>query len=263
MKQERKKEVVIYQAKSGAIELKGDFSKETFWATQAQIAEMFDVTPQNVTLHLGNIFKDKELEIKATCKESLQVQIEGKRKIERNVKLYNLDAIIAVGYRINSTVGTKFRQWATKTLRTHIVDGYTINRSRIGKNYDAFMKSVGDIQALLPEHVMLDPKSVLELIKEFASTWVSLDAYDKESLTAIGSTKKAVKLGGEELVEAISHLRSELMKNKEATEIFARERKSGSVEGIVGNVMQSFGKKSLYPTIEEKAANLLYFIVKD
>ncbi|PIX91642.1 MAG: death-on-curing protein, partial [Candidatus Moranbacteria bacterium CG_4_10_14_3_um_filter_41_65] len=228
-----------------------------------QIAEMFDVTPQNVTLHLGNIFKDKELEIKATCKESLQVQIEGKRKIERNVKLYNLDAIIAVGYRINSTVGTKFRQWATKTLRTHIVDGYTINRSRIGKNYDAFMKSVGDIQALLPEHVMLDPKSVLELIKEFASTWVSLDAYDKESLTAIGSTKKAVKLGGEELVEAISHLRSELMKNKEATEIFARERKSGSVEGIVGNVMQSFGKKSLYPTIEEKAANLLYFIVKD
>jgi len=263
MKQERKKEVVIYQAKSGAIELKGDFSKETFWATQAQIAEMFDVTPQNVTLHLGNIFKDKELEIKATCKESLQVQIEGKRKIERNVKLYNLDAIIAVGYRINSTVGTKFRQWATKTLRTHIVDGYTINRSRIGKNYDAFMKSVGDIQALLPEHVMLDPKSVLELIKEFASTWVSLDAYDKESLTAIGSTKKAVKLGGEELVEAISHLRSELMKNKEATEIFARDRKSGSVEGIVGNVMQSFGKKSLYPTIEEKAANLLYFIVKD
>ena len=255
--------MVIYQAKSGAIELKGDFSKETFWATQAQIAEMFDVTPQNVTLHLGNIFKDKELEIKATCKESLQVQIEGKRKIERNVKLYNLDAIIAVGYRINSTVGTKFRQWATKTLRTHIVDGYTINRSRIGKNYDAFMKSVGDIQALLPEHVMLDPKSVLELIKEFASTWVSLDAYDKESLTAIGSTKKAVKLGGEELVEAISHLRSELMKNKEATEIFARERKSGSVEGIVGNVMQSFGKKSLYPTIEEKAANLLYFIVKD
>jgi len=263
MKQERKKGVVIYQSKSGAIELKGDFSKETFWATQAQIAEMFDVTPQNVTLHLGNIFKDKELEIKATCKESLQVQIEGKRKIERNVKLYNLDAIIAVGYRINSTVGTKFRQWATKTLRTHIVDGYTINRSRIGKNYDAFMKSVGDIQALLPEHVMLDPKSVLELIKEFASTWVSLDAYDKESLTAIGSTKKAVKLGGEELVEAISHLRSELMKNKEATEIFARERKSGSVEGIVGNVMQSFGKKSLYPTIEEKAANLLYFIVKD
>jgi len=263
MKQERKKEVVIYQSKSGAIELKGDFSRETFWATQAQIAEMFDVTPQNVTLHLGNIFKDKELEIKATCKKSLQVQIEGKRKIERNVKLYNLDAIIAVGYRINSTVGTKFRQWATKTLRTHIVDGYTINRSRIGKNYDAFMKSVGDIQALLPEHVMLDPKSVLELIKEFASTWVSLDAYDKESLTAIGSTKKAVKLGGEELVEAISHLRSELMKNKEATEIFARERKSGSVEGIVGNVMQSFGNKSLYPTIEEKAAHLLYFMVKD
>src|SRR3989344_3499323 len=115
MKNKKKEEqgVVIYQAKSGAIELRGDFGKETIWATQAQIAKLFDVTPQNITLHLDSIFKDKELDMKATCKDSLQVQIEGNRRIKRTTKFYNLDAIIAVGYRINSVMGTNFRIWAT------------------------------------------------------------------------------------------------------------------------------------------------------
>src|SRR3989344_5958015 len=103
---QKNKGVIIYQAKNGAIELRGDFTRETIWATQAQIAQLFDVTPQNVTLHLNSIFKDKELDIKATCKESLQVQIEGKRSVERMTKFYNLDAVIAVGYRINSIMGT-------------------------------------------------------------------------------------------------------------------------------------------------------------
>jgi prophage maintenance system killer protein len=255
--------VVIYQTKSGSIELKGDFNKETIWATQAQIAGLFGVTPQNVTLHLNNIFKDEELNFKATCKDSLQVQIEGKREIKRTVRLYNLDAIIAVGYRINSVVGTNFRIWATKTLKEHITKGYTINRRVIQKNYDEFMKVVGDIQNLLPEHVNLDPKAVLDLIREFASTWVSLDAYDKEELRPVGHTKKTIKLAGEELLSVIFDLKKELMKNGEATDIFAQERSSGSVAGIVGNVMQSFGGKPLYETVEEKAAHLLYFMVKN
>lgn len=109
--------LVIYQTPSGAIELRGDFEKQTMWATQAEIAQVFGVTPQNITLHIGNIFKEGELVKKTTCKESLQVQKEGKREIKRKVNLYNLDLIIAVGYRINSVVGTKFRQWATKTLK--------------------------------------------------------------------------------------------------------------------------------------------------
>ncbi len=125
------------------------------------------------------------------------------------------------------------------------------------------MKSVSDIQALLPEHVVLDPKAILELIKEFSSTWMSLDAYDKESLSTIGTTKKAIKLTGAELTEAIASLRGELLKKGEATEIFAHERNAGSIEGIVGNVMQSFGGKAVYATIEEKAAHLLYFMVKN
>lgn len=254
---------VIYQAKNGAIELRGDFSRENIWASQAQIAQIFGVTPQNITLHLRNIFTDKELDEKATCKEFLQVQMEGRREVKRMVKLYDLNVIIAVGYRINSVLGTGFRIWATKTLREHITKGYTINRKRIAKNYDEFMKSVADIQTLLPEHVTLDPKAILDLIKEFASTWVSLDAYDKETLTPIGTTKRAVELSAAELLSAIADLRTELMKKGEATDLFANERARGSIEGIIGNVMQSFGGTPLYKTAEEKAAHLLYFMVKN
>ena len=259
----RDKQLVIYQAKSGAIELRGDFKKETVWATQSQIAEVFSVTTQNITLHLKNIYKDNELKKTSTCKKSLQVQIEGNRQIKRVINYYNLDAIIAVGYRINSVVGTQFRQWATKTLHEHITKGYTINRKRIATNYDALMNDIASVQALLPEHVTLDPKQVLELIKEFASTWVSLDAYDKESLVLKGVSKKKVTLVADELTNAIHNLRDELMRKGEATDMFASPRSKGSIEGIVGNVMQSFGGKSVYPTVEEKAAHLLYFIVKN
>ena len=255
--------VVIYQTKNGAIELRGDASRETMWATQAQIANAFEVDVRTINEHIQNILKTKELEEKATIRNFRTVQIEGKREVERDVKHYNLDMILSVGYRVNSKRATQFRQWATKTLREHITRGYTVNRKQIAKNYDAFMKSVADIQMLLPEHVALDPKSILELVKEFSSTWVSLDAYDRESLTIIGSTKREIKLTGVELTSAIANLRSELMKKGNAMDIFAQERSTGSVEGIVGNVMQSFGGKPVYASIEEKAAHLLYFMVKN
>jgi len=257
MKKKSDKPVVIYQTKSGAIELRGDASHETVWATQAQIAEMFGVERSVVTKHVRNVLRDKEIE------EKSNVQKMHIANSDKPVALYSLDIILSVGYRTNSKVAIEFRRWATKTLREHITRGYTLNRKRIGKNYDAFMKAVADVQALLPEHVALDPKGVLELIKEFASTWVSLDAYDKESLAIVGSTRKSVKLTGAELTGAITHLRSDLLKKGEATDIFAHERAAGSIEGIVGNVMQSFGGRPVYTTVEEKAAHLLYFMVKN
>ncbi len=248
---------VIYQAKSGAIELRGDFEKETVWATQAQIAMVFNIERSVVTKHIGNIFKSGEVSQKSN------VQKMHIANSDKPVVLYSLDIILATGYKTNSAKAIEFRQWATKTLREHIVKGYTLNRKRIGANYDAFMKSVSDIQALLPEHVALDPKAVLELIKEFANTWVSLDAYDKESLILKGVSKKKVTLVSGELHDAIQILKDDLEKKGEATEIFANERREGNLEGIVGNVMQSFGGKSVYPTVEEKAAHLLYFMVKN
>jgi len=259
----QKNNTVIYQAKNGAIELRGDFSRETIWATLDQIASVFGRDKSVISRHLKNIYKDGELNTKATVAKNATVQIEGERKVLRVIEYYNLDAIISVGYRVNSKTATQFRIWATKTLHDHITKGYTINRKQIGKNYDAFMKSVADIQALLPEHITLDPKSILELVKEFSSTWMSLDAYDKESLKVVGTTKKSIKLSGVELTDAIANLRSELMKKGEATELFAEERTKGSVEGIVGNVMQSLGGKNVYASIEEKAAHLLYFMVKN
>ena len=256
----KKSTVVIYQAKDGAIELRGDFSRETVWATQAQIADVFQIERSVVTKHIRNILKDKELDQKSVCANFAHTAADGKTY---QVQFYNLDVILAVGYRANSARAIEFRQWATKTLREHITKGYTINRRRIASNYAAFLKSVADIQALLPERIVLDPKNVLELIKEFAGTWVSLDAYDKESLKVIGTTRRAVRLTGEELVGAIANLRSSLIQKGEASELFAQEKQEGNVAGIVGNVMQSFGGHVLYPTAEEKAAHLFYFMIKN
>lgn len=256
-------ELVIFKSSKGQVKLRGDFSNETLWATQAEMAEVFGVTPQNITLHLKNIFKDGELSVVSTCKESLQVQTEGKREVSRNIKLYNLDAIIAVGYRVSSVTGTQFRQWATKTLRQHITQGYTINKSRITENYDSFMKAVGNLKSLAPSSSNVDTDSVLELVQLFADTWFSLDAYDKETLAPKKVTKRSVKLSAQELISSVEVLKGVLIKKGEAHENFAQERNRNSIEGIVGNVMQSFGGKALYPSIEAKAAHLLYFIVKN
>ncbi len=257
------KQIIIYQAPSGAIELRGDVGKETIWATQAQISTAFSVDVRTINEHIKNIYKSGELKEGSTIRKFRIIQKEGDREVEREVGHYNLDMILSVGYRVNSKTATLFRQWATKILREHITKGYTLNRKRIARNYDAFMKAVADIQTLLPENITLDPKAVLELIKEFASTWISLNAYDKEELKVIGRTKKAIKLTGGELARAIQNLRTELIKKNEATDLFAQERKEGSIEGIAGNVMQSFGSRPLYESVEEKAAHLLYFMVKN
>lgn len=262
-RKEKINEVVIYQAKNGAIELKGDFERETIWATLDQIADVFGRDKSVISRHLKKIYAEKELDKNSTVAKNATVQKEGKRQVQRQIEYYNLDAIISVGYRVSSKTATEFRKWATKTLREHIVKGYTVNRNTIGKNYASFMKAVENVQRLLPEHIALDPKTVLDLIKEFAGTWVSLDAYDKNLLKPIGATKKSVKITGRELFEAIGKLRDELIRKKEATDLFAQERNHESVEGIVGNVTQSFGGKEVYATVEEKAAHLLYFVVKN
>ncbi len=259
-KKHTQKNIVIYQAKNGAIELRGDFGHETVWATQAQIANAFETNRSVVTKHIRNILNDKELDAKSVCAKFAHTAEDGKTY---QVQFYNLDVILAVGYRTNSKRAIEFRKWATKTLREYITKGYVINRKQIQKNHKEFLKTVESIQQLLPEHIALDPKSILELIKEFSSTWVSLDAYDKESLKPVGVTKKSVAISGIELREVIANLRAELMRKGEAGEIFAQERNAGSIEGIIGNVMQSFGDKPVYETVEEKAAHLLYFMVKN
>jgi prophage maintenance system killer protein len=263
MTKQKEKQAVIYQTKSGALALRKDAHNATLWATQAQIAEIFDVHPQAITKHLQNIYREKELLRATTCSKMEQVRIEGNRTVHRTVEVYNLDAMIAVGYRISSVVGTRFRQWATKTLRQYIVEGYAIDRNRIKSHYREFLAAVQSVQQLLPKNSAVDAQNVLELVNAFASTWLSLDAYDKEKLSTKGSTKKRVKLTAEKLEKELVEFKTTLTEKNEVTAYFGIEHAKGNIAGIVGNVMQSFNGKDIYETAEEKAAHLLYFMVKN
>ena len=185
MKNELKEnKVVIYQAKDGAIELRGDFSHETIWATLNQIADLFSVQKAAISKHLRNIYDSGELEQKGTVSKMETVQIEGNRTIKRNIEYYNLDAILSVGYRVNSKTATEFRKWATKTLRGYIINGFTINKKRIAKNYEQFLSVVDNVKKLLPKG-LVESKDAVELVSLFANTWLSLDAYDKELLPRV------------------------------------------------------------------------------
>ena len=249
--------LAVYQVASGALELRKDVKHETVWATQAQIAQIFGIERSVITKHIGKLLTDKQID------EKSNVQKMHIANSDKPVTLYSLDIILGVGYRTNSAKAIEFRQWATKTLRQHITQGYTINRRRIAYNYDAFVKSVADIQALLPAGTYLDTQNILNLVKEFANTWMSIDAYDKEALAVRGTSKKIITLTSDELVEALATLKKKLMHDDTATNMFALERFDGAVQGIVGNVMQRFGGKAVYTTLEEKAEHLLYFMIKN
>jgi hypothetical protein len=255
--------LVIYRTKDGALKLKEDATNETLWASLDQIAQIFGRDKSVISRHFKKIFLEGELLQSATVAKNATVQIEGKREVMREIEYYNLDAIISVGYRVNSKTATHFRQWATKTLKQHIVSGYTINPERIGKNYQAFMEAVSKVSAVLPKSDVVSGNDVLELVRLFADTWFSLDAYDKETLSPKKMSKKKVSLTAKELRDGLDILKQELYKKGEATENFAQARTQQSLEGIVGNVMQSFGGTALYPSIESKAAHLLYFIIKN
>lgn len=257
MKKTKSKAVAVFQAKNGAIELRGDFNKETLWATQADIVKLFAVDQSVVSRHIKNIFKDGEVSQKSNMQKMHNANS------DKPVILYSLDVILGVGYRTNSRVAIAFRQWATKTLRGHITKGFTIQPKVIKSHYAEFQKAIENIKHLLPAGTPIDHASVLEIITAFADTWLSLDAYDKDTLSTKGATKKSVAITAEQLIDAIADFKVVLQKKKEATEIFARERSAGSIQGIVGNVMQSFGGKPVYATVEERAAHLLYFMVKN
>lgn len=255
-------ELLIYQAADGAIQLKADADHETIWANQAQMAKIFWVSTQNITLHLKNIYKEKELIESATCKEYLQVQIEWSRSVKRHVKFYNLDVMISIWYRISSVTGTKFRQRATKTLKQHITQGFTINKQQLAKNYDKFLQAVEDVKKI-SSNKDIPSEDILELIKIFGQTWFSLDAFDKEDFKSQKQTAKKVKLESAQLYDDIQLFKNQLIKQNQATELFAQEKKRGGFEGIFGNVMQTAFGKDVYPSIESKAAHLLYFVIKN
>ncbi len=256
-KLQKNKGVVIYQAKNGAIELRGDFTRETIWATQTQIADIFNIDRTVATKHIGNILKIKEVD------EKSNVQKMHIANSDKSVAFYSLDIILAVGYRANSARAIQFRQWATKTLRSYIIDGYAINKNRIAKNYAQFLSVVENLKKLLPAGSIVEAGDAVELVSLFTDTWLSLDAYDRDALPKGKLTKKKVELTVEKITGSLAELKAELARKSEVTDIFGMERSKGSVAGIIGNVMQSFGGRELYESAEEKAAHLLYFMVKN
>lgn len=223
-------QTIIYQKKSGEIAFRGDVRKETFWATQKQISEIFECDRSVITKHIRNILKDQELQEKSVCANFAHTAEDGK---VYQVSHYNLDMILSVGYRVNSKRATVFRQWATKVLREHLTKGYTINRQQVAKNYEAFLRSVEDVKKLLPQEKHVDVKDVLDLVRMFASTWLSLDSYDRSDLPTKGVTKKHIRITAEELSQALAQFKKELIEKGEATELFGKEQTHSALEGIV------------------------------
>ena len=239
MKMENKGQVVVYKNK-----VEVHLENETVWLPQKQMAELFSTDRSVITKHINNIFKTNELS------EKSNVQKMHITNSDKPVKLYSLDVILAVGYRTNSSKAIAFRIWATKTLKQHLLQGYTINKKRIGSNYQKFMQAVEDVKELLPAGNAVSAQDALELINVFASTWFSLSAYDAEKFPKKGATKKQVYFTCEELIVALQDLKKISIAKKQATEFFGQETNKNAVCGIVGNVFQSFDQNDVYPSIE-------------
>lgn len=252
--------LVIYQAADGAIELPVDTKLETIWATQKQIAEVFGVNVRTVNEHLGNIFDTDELDRDSVIRK---FRITASDSKTYDTKHYNLDAIISVGYRVNSKNATHFRKWATKTLRNYISDGFVIDKKRVEHNLSQFTRALNDLKLLSENVEQVGSSEATDLALAFATTWLSLDAYDKAELPSSGTIKKAIDIGAGELEAELYKLRKTLIVKGEATDIFATERTKGGLHALFGNVFQSFAGEDVYPTVEEKAAHLLYFVVKN
>ena len=253
---------IIFQTNNGSLELKTDSDIETIWANLDQISQLFNRDKSVISRHIKNIFKEEELDKNSTVAFFATVQKEGKRIINRNIEHFNLDLILSVGYRVNSKIATQFRQWATQTLKQHITKGFTINEFRIQQNKVLFLKTIEDLKILTENISKIDSKNLLSLIECFSNTWFSLDKYDKNVFPTIG-TKQELLINATDLLNDLFVLKSELIQKNEASELFAQEKLQGSLQGILGNVYQTIFGQDAYETIEEKAAHLLYFIIKN
>ncbi len=258
-------QLAIYQTENGALELRQDFDNDTIWASQKQIAEIFGIERSVVTKHIRSIFLDNELDEKVVSAKFAQTTshgaITGKTQT-KDVNFYSLDIILAVGYRTKSSMAIAFRQWATQTLKQHITQGFTFNHQRIEQNRKAFLKAVDDIRLLTQNTTEVPMNRVLDLVQVFAETWFTLDQYDKGEFPQQGRIEN-VDIQAKDLQESLEVLKQELVSKGEATHLFAEEKSQGNLSGIVGNVFQSVFGQDAYATIEEKAAHLLYFIIKN
>ncbi|APC94804.1 virulence protein RhuM/Fic/DOC family protein [Francisella tularensis subsp. novicida] len=259
-------DIVIYE--DGNIELKATVENETVWLTQKQIAELFDVQRPAITKHLSNIFKSNELDENVVCSILEHTTKHGAiqdKKQSQKTKIYNLDAIISVGYRVNSKKATQFRIWANKVLKEYLIKGYALNKDKLKQQKLQELEQTIQLikQSLQNNTIGTDEaKGFVEIVSNYAKSWALLQGYDDQSLEEITQTKESkFILDYDEAKAAIAELKSTLIAKGEATELFGQE-KAGELKGNLQNIYQSFAGEDLLPSVEAKAANLLYYIIK-
>ncbi|HRF15679.1 MAG TPA: virulence protein RhuM/Fic/DOC family protein [Bacteroidia bacterium] len=254
-------EIVIYKTEDDNTEIAVQFDGDTVWLTQAQIVELFQSSKANISEHIKSIFTLGELEQDATVRKFRTVRQEGKRMVARSLEHFNLDVIISIGYRVNTKRGIQFRQWATQRLKEYLVKGYTINQKRL----DELGKMVQLIeQSGKSENLQLqEAKGLLEIISHYTQSFVLLNQYDSHSVkTGKLSENITYDIKYEEAKAAIAELKKQLIAKKEATDLFGKEKDSG-FQSSLQSIVQTFGGQYLYPSIEEQAAHLLYFVIKN
>ena len=252
-----KSQIAIYQAEDGQTEIEVKLVDETIWLSQKQMAELFEKDSDTIGLHLKNIYNTGELEQKATTEKYTVVQKEGNRNVKRRIQFYNLDAIISVGYRVNSKKGTEFRIWATKLIKQHIQFGYSVNKKRL----EELKTSISLIQTASKSNELssTQSKEIIQVLTEFALGLDILDGYDHQNLKIEGiSNKSNYRINYEEAKKAITTLKIKYG----GSDLFGNE-KDESFKSSIATIDQTFDGQDLYPSIEEKAANLLYFVVKN
>lgn len=262
---EERNDIVIYQSEDGLVKMEAfiDAQLDTIWATQKAMAALFGVTTAAINQHLKNIYEEGELKEEATIKKNLMVRLEGNRNVSRTVLTYNLDAILSVGYRISSKRATQFRQWASRVLKQYMLKGYAINHSVVAtQKYEDLKQAVSLLENVFNKELLLSSDQVTDLfdvIRDYTYALDTLDAYDYQSLKIADTTApERFHATYENAMEAIKSLKNKFG----GSDLFGVE-KDASFHSSIGQIYQTWDGKDLYPSIEEKAAMLLYLVVKN
>ena len=263
---EERNDIVIYRSEDGLVTMEAmvDPSGETIWATQKAIAALFEVTVPNISYHFKKIFQSGELDPDMVIKEFLITAQSGARgRSEEPVKFYNLDAIISIGYRINSIRATKFRIWATRLIRQYMLKGYAVNRNAVSEQkYEELKKAMGLLENVFSKELLLTSDQAVDLfdvIRDYTYALDTLDAYDYQSLRITGTTTpERFHATYENAIDAIKSLKEKFG----SSDLFGVE-KDASFHSSIGQIYQTWEGRDLYPSIEEKAAVLLYLVVKN
>ncbi len=257
-------QIIIYQTADGQTAIDVKLIEESIWLTQMDIIELFQSSKANISEHIKHIYSSQELDKAATVRKFRTVRKEGTRQITRELDHYNLDMVISIGYRVNSKRGTQFRIWANKILKDHLVKGYSINEKHLKEQADQFNSLKQTVQllgAVLKNKELTSDEAtgLLKVVTDYSYALDILDKYDHQQLTAEGTADQQLFVATyEEAMQAIKDLKDKFG----GSSLFGNE-KDDSFKGSIGTIYQSFGGVEFYPTIEEKAANLLYFVVKN